>query len=442
MSSDAPPEPPDPYAHLLTSRKRMQNFVAERVSALFPNRMLVKVRRNYLGFKPGRTCVALFFLFFDGEVARPEWVTASFGKPAELDEAYNALNQCGMDPIPPALLLEDSQCLLEVFPRDSRLPVLLRALSQSHARDIVAGAVGVAPFELTSLEADVIRYRPGRRCVLRYRFTSPRETGQEVIAKAYHDGERRDEVWRKLAALSPQARSAAMRVPKPFGGPGRASLLFMERMPGVNLGDKLEEKAAPEIAHAIRRAAAGLAAFHEMRLQGERPWSVDQAIADLRLRVRIAHSVAPELVRRIEPLLDESAARIRRACEPEECLIHGEYKPSQVLISDDSFAVVDLDRAGPGDPAIDLGQFMAAVRKEAVLEGQHHLCGADEYFLGEYVERTGRHGIPERARIYQAVALLRMVIRLFETAPHAWIPREEWEPFALLEEAAACLSAT
>jgi hypothetical protein len=75
--------------------------------------------------------------------------------------------------------------------------------------------------------------------------------------------------------------------------------------------------------------------------------------------------------------------------------------------------------------------------------GQYHLRGADQYFLREYVAQTGRHGIAERAHIYQAVALSRMVIRLFETAPHAWAQRgEEWQAFSLLGEAAACLLAT
>ncbi len=79
--------------------------------------------------------------------------------------------------------------------------------------------------------------------------------------------------------------------------------------------------------------------------------------------------MAPGLERRVAGLVDRIESRLGTLRAEPLCLIHGDFKPSQLLVAGERPALVDLDRACLGDPALDLGNFLAVLMKQVVLKG-------------------------------------------------------------------------
>src|SRR5262249_21781744 len=81
--------------------------------------------------------------------------------------------------------------------------------------------------------------------------------------------------------------------------------------------------------------------------------------------------------------------------------IHGDFGPKQVLLGDNTVPILDLDRAVSGDPALDLGLFIAYLER-ASLDGTlaaDRLAALSEAFIDGYCSVT-RRPIPAHVPLY------------------------------------------
>jgi aminoglycoside phosphotransferase (APT) family kinase protein len=116
-------------------------------------------------------------------------------------------------------------------------------------------------------------------------------------------------------------------------------------------------------------------------------------------------------------------------------LVHGSFKPSQLLFGEDTRVVVtDLDHCCLADPALDLGYFLAYLRPAALWQGNVRARAwyktAASRFRRAYAAASGANGArPQdiesalaRSAIYEAALLLkiaaRRVHRLNSPRPH------------------------
>jgi aminoglycoside phosphotransferase (APT) family kinase protein len=67
----------------------------------------------------------------------------------------------------------------------------------------------------------------------------------------------------------------------------------------------------------------------------------------------------------IQDIAEREAARL---CATRECLVHGDYSPKNVLLSDNRFVLVDCEVAWYGDPSFDL----AFLLSHLLLKSAHH----------------------------------------------------------------------
>jgi aminoglycoside phosphotransferase (APT) family kinase protein len=104
--------------------------------------------------------------------------------------------------------------------------------------------------------------------------------------------------------------------------------------------------------------------------------------------------------------------------------VHGGYKPTQLLVRDEDATLVDFDGSCVGDPAMDLGRFMAKLRDDALDIGRGHLSYLADYFLDIYEQHSVRE-VSSRARIFEATALTRMALRRLQTKPR--LLRDPWD---------------
>jgi aminoglycoside phosphotransferase (APT) family kinase protein len=262
-----------------------------------------------------------------------------------------------------------------------------------------------------------------------------------VIGKAYADGHVAGLVWRAINLLHAQTATLGVTTPRPLEFVERWNLVLMERMGGTSMKRILEDATSDKAREVTALAATAVAAYHGLKFEGgEEIRSVQSALEKMRKRAVRLPQVAPVLaeqvdvlMRRIEPLAGESGA-------VEPSFIHGDCKPSQLLIDGEQVAIVDFDRACLGDPALDIGNFMAQFNKLALKKGHDHLRHLASYFLAEYQARLPSSGLTERARVFQAMSLVRMAIRKFESSPHSYAEKgQSSDHVSLLREAALCL---
>jgi aminoglycoside phosphotransferase (APT) family kinase protein len=87
--------------------------------------------------------------------------------------------------------------------------------------------------------------------------------------------------------------------------------------------------------------------------------------AFLKERAAWIAAVDEDLADRATRLAGTLAARLAEGTRQQRA-IHGDFSPAQVLLNAASPAIIDLDDAGSGDPARDLGSFAAQLERRAI----------------------------------------------------------------------------
>ena len=105
-------------------------------------------------------------------------------------------------------------------------------------------------------------------------------------------------------------------------------------------------------------------------------------------------------------------------------------------------AIVDFDSVCLGDPAIDVGKFMAKLHYSAVAsKAGDEFRQLATYFLSEYQARLPENRVAERIHLFLSASLVRLALREFEKNPHDYSQAgPDSLPALLLQEAAACLN--
>ena len=333
---------------------------------------------------------------------------------------------------------------VSVAPVDAAFPQLVRLHDRRYVLDRLraAGAAGglaaAAPDDIT---VQTVRYRPGQRHVLRIGL------GPEApawFAKAYRDDTGRHAVAaaaRTTAALAAagEAAVAAHSCAGAYLSDDRVAV--WPEVTGLTLAELLalaEPRAhdsVPGLGGLVRIAGSALRCLHDTTPSAGPETSRD-VLAHVTTTLRTAEVV--------DALLPDVGARLRggvaRALDlltvlPDEAPtpVHGDYKCDNLLAGPAGVHLLDFDRSGCGDPAADIGNFLADLRWHA--HGKAALAGAlQEAFLAGYGQTVP--GRLARARVYDGLFLLRMAAR--RVPIHA--PALEWRIVGAVEVGAAVLA--
>jgi aminoglycoside phosphotransferase (APT) family kinase protein len=233
--------------------------------------------------------------------------------------------------------------VVQLFPADVRLPGL-------------ADAMGRGPAEL-------VRYKPGRRAVLRY-------GGERVVygkLRADTAGALHVELGRRLIELG-------VPTPVPIGYLPDLRMTLHEEQRGT----RLAELRGPDLEAWMEPVARALARLHATSVVDLPVHSMQREIEDLRAAAATAAALLPHRRAEIEALLDRLATPLA-AVRPAATTIHGSFHDDQVLVGDDGVALLDLDSAAVGDPLLDVGHFasyLSAAGEEAARERFLDSCTA------------------------------------------------------------------
>ena len=244
----------------------------------------------------------------------------------------------------------DDACQVSRYPHDKQLPGLAPAARPEAALRLVNDHVLKLPARRARVQ--LIRYRPGYRAVLRHRIDR---------AKLYARVVRPADFERFLAACQASAQSGFV-VPRLAGCWTEGGILWLAEVSGRNLRLMIRKGRAP----APDRLLDGLE-----RLWGASPDSVAARPFDLGRAYRRAWRSFKHNLRDF----DEASRHLQNVAAPlnafvddwrPSCLAHNDFYDDQMIVLPDRrIALVDFEAIAPGEPLLDVGNFLAHLRWSA-----------------------------------------------------------------------------
>jgi hypothetical protein len=382
---------------------------------------------RYLRRKPGRGLVAVF-------------------GPGDLGDIYTVT-------VDERTLLEGpdgaaapSGSTVQEFPVDPKLPHLDTVMAPSENRPLASALESTArrfhdvppDRRLLDVVAEPVRYKPGDRCVIRYRLRFDGPTAADgagtaagtctLVAKLYREpGEAQaaDDLLVRLcdAGIAWTARPLGVVPGLPLA---LTEDLGSSRDPvPVHSGLHLVHPGSAEALEVVSGAARALAELHTSGLDTgglNRRTGAEEA-GKAAKRAGLLEQYVPELtpeVRRVTGTLCDTLAGL-----PADTLRpgHGSYKSSQLLVRDGAVFLVDFDQFCLADPALDMGYFLAYLRPAGLwyrrAGRRAWFDAAADVFVSTYVHRLAERGesaatcdgIVGRAPVFEAALLLKIAAR-------------------------------
>ncbi len=458
---------------------------------------------RYLRRKPGRGLAVIYAV---GELGKIDNLAAHDPNRAvslTLDEyaldgarirfSHAQVQQAELE-VQPSGVLQANEIGLSVqaFPADGGLPTLAACCDPSPdgmvfeaLQSAACKQLDDADWQLISVLAEPVRYKPANRCVIRYHLVLQHNT---TSAEDTHDGHTKKlTLFGKVYAEPEQARGVQIMQQQLYDEQANASgrdanLPFLPRPLSIveALGLTLNEAVQP--IHVEERLVTGTRAMRPMMIQGKGGEITDvvvpreelqltaNALARLhtssvlpgereprtgakeakraRERATLISAHNPMLASEVQQLARELATRLESLQPDVYRPAHGGFKASQLLFHSHQVFVVDFDGFCLADAALDVGYFLAYLRPSGFWYRRPGMRQwfeeAAQLFVSSYrqaiqmqgVSQAAVEGILERSRLYEAALLFKIATRRVNRLNS---PRSK-ELSAMLQEIAACLS--
>jgi aminoglycoside phosphotransferase (APT) family kinase protein len=231
--------------------------------------------------------------------------------------------------------------------------LLARALDRDHMSPRIAAWTG-SPLVATP---ELVRLKPGRRALISYDVVDANGAECRYLGKL-----RFSRPDRKTPARHARLRRAGLdersdtAVPRAIVPDDLMPIWLMEQVPGRRLADLM----SPECGLVpFRQTGQALARLHGSGVWTEAVWSYADEIAVLDKALAKASEGCPALASRLAELRADANLLATRLAPVPNVLLHRDFYFDQLLIDGERVWLLDLDCAALGDPAVDLGNFLA-----------------------------------------------------------------------------------
>jgi hypothetical protein len=261
-------------------------------------------------------------------------------------------------------------------PNDPALPHLAEMLDPTSATQHLRQSLDAPGLRVRA--ARLIRHKPGRRALVAYRIAPFGQLPERFLAKTRARGldERTWSLNERLHSLG-LASTGVYRasVPRPLGAVSEWRAWLQTWVPGETVWDALLLD-PPERATAL---AAGIAealwALHRAPVEVGRDHDIDAELAILEPRLRHAAEQHPAWSERIGSVLDACRTLAERIRARPVVTLHRDFYPDQILVAGEHLHLLDLDLCARGDPALDLGNFVAHLEEQAHCDPADRVTG-------------------------------------------------------------------
>ncbi len=329
---------------------------------------------------------------------------------------------------------------IQVSPLDARFTQLARLSDPRHVRAMLAdtyesGKAASHHHQTSDWIVTSIKYRPGRRHVLRYDPGDP-ASGATLFAKVYIAEEearafRREDGARTFRVACDVADAVAehcrgLNCLRPLAYLAEDAVVLYPRLCGVPLST-YARRLNLDSARWLRRAGAALRTLHRLPVALAGRSEPHDLSAEIRSIVRKSHPIAvllPHVGSAIEALLDRARELHDRLPQEPPTFTHGDLKTEHIWAAADGLTVMDFDSARPADPALDVGYFLADWQFQQANWDQAKIEGMYQSFFAGYAA-SARKDFSIRSRLCEAVELLKCAVRRVPLFENDWASRVE-----------------
>ena len=291
-------------------------------------------------------------------------------------------------------LARDQPARLYSYPNDPHLPGLTKAASSVEAVELLREFVLAASVQRVRVQ--MVRYRPGGHAVLRYRHGGVRFYVRVMQPRR---------VSRLLAAAEVVAQSG-FTLPRLAGCWAGGGVVWFSEIPGKNVRKLIRRGNRPDpepiLANVERLWDLPYSA------SGSRPFNL---LGGYRRARRVFRQVLRDREGPRRALREATAALdpFVTSWRPSGIAHNDFYDDQMIRIPDGRLALVDFEEAGPGDPLLDVGNFLAHMRWSARFGRDVESKASGEYHQMFRSLALERFGWEERElNLREAVCLLRV----------------------------------
>lgn len=252
--------------------------------------------------------------------------------------------------------------LLNLVVNDSKMPFLAAAIDPVQVEECFSRCLLIA--QNTRLQkVEVIRHKPGRRCLIEYELIN--DFGQKIrlIGKVRAKGTdfHSYELQRSLWEIGFGDDSVdGISVPEPVGIIPEWQMWLQRKVEGVTATQLLTPNDGVVLGRKIAEAAHKL---HTSNISPRRSHTMDDELRILHERIPLVIQKYPQWQERLEKVLAECDYLGNNTPEPKMCGIHRDFYPDQLIINNERLYLIDLDLYCQGNPALDIGNFIAHIQE-------------------------------------------------------------------------------
>lgn len=310
-----------------------------------------------------------------------------------------------------ALLARAEEVLARAQPRsrETRVPDVTAALDITRMHPLLTQALGLSPDKLLLNAPVLLRHKEGSRAIVQYEVEIACGDGtrrcQTLLGKLRVKGPdyRTPRVHADLRAAGLDGRAPRqVGVPAPRGRIDDLHLWLQDKVPGRPAADFLRPEADVAV---FARIGAALAALHQTESVTNREWSHDDEFEVLEAALNRSAAHLPTQAHALRAISLGARQRLSALGPGPLCGIHRDFYFDQVLVDYDTVWLVDLDLYARGDPAIDIGNFLAHLDEFGLR--RHDDASALEAHGGTFLK--GYRSVSSNSPDDRRIALLRAV---------------------------------
>ncbi len=301
--------------------------------------------------------------------------------------------------------------------RDPQLPTLSLALDPKVASEQFQQRLtplSRVARNIRVVRTNIIRYKPGRRCVVQYDLEFRDEQGHtcsvailgKVRAKRFgNEGIRRQRaLWN---AGFDDTSGDGISVPEPLGVVPLFQMWFQRKIEGRELTELLRSDLdlslaarVADIAHKLHRLGPTMPHRH----------TILEEVDILRRHLPLVEEFFPQERTRIHDLLVACEELIPCLTELPMTTIHRDYYPDQIIVAGSRLYLLDLDLCCQGDSALDVGNFLGHLQEHALrFHGEiTHLQSIEHAIRDRFLVLAGEEHA-WNVRLYTLLTLVRHI---------------------------------
>lgn len=385
---------------------------------LEPARLTAMIRRvlphfdarldiTYVRYKPGQSCLIGYRLT---DANGTSFVTATAMRRDAVGKQTKPLQQPIKDSLygPGRLSFDENAILVSFFPNDDKLSSIERLTESFSWRHLLTKLLPDRT-DLWNCCWEPIRYKPERRFVGRLTLNGTIRGSIKIYTEAGYESAR--------VGASAFEDGETYQLPHVLGQSDRRHVLVFSWLPGRLLAVCMRE---PKFEPAsVAYVGAALAELHSQPANALSHRQRSTGLTSLEQAAQWLAGVLPAIAKTTIALADRLIQRLQDE-PPISKPIHGDFYANQVVLNRDNISFIDFDEAHRGDPACDLGAFIAHLESNAIRGHASPLLvePMTHALLDGYRWRLEMSD--ERVALFTATALLRLALHPFRSREAAW----------------------